>query len=405
MALPNDKISVSLVASELVVSETDVGKLCTHNAINKWSKWKPVRFNKVTGLTEGELRSVNCGLLVYPATADYTVLIPSAIMWFYEKPRGVNVYTEPYRLGDFRNYNHEGNPVVSIPSSSIKVNKAVNPSLNMEINLVTYATMPMDDPSIMRIEDIDISIGSLYYAIVFEWLGQTYIKTASNTIGNYYRTINFNFNTEYPLPQMSPQALVFYNVLSDTLVTTLTLLNDVESTVLFSPLPLSDDANNKVSVILTDESGIILTPIKIAGIQIGVGLNDFIDIPYYEIHTPLIAKDGFCIRVRVQNTTSNNINLPVAGWEMQVNPTYWGANTNYFACDLRDENGAIMFGVTQVDIPANDSVILSLWTSNALIRNGTTPVTVTTKMSTVASIFFRNGMYTGNTSLHATSME
>ena len=404
MALPNSNISTTLVGTTLGSGSRDVGTLCTHPNINKWSKWKPVRFNKVTGLTEGELRSVNCGLLVYPATTNYTTLIPSSLMWFYERPRGVNGYNEPYRIGDFRNYNHEGAPVASIPTATRIVNVAINSLLTMNINLVTYATIPMDDPSIMRIEDLDISIGSLYYAIVFEWLGQTYIKTAYRPIGEYYNSINFNFDTEYPFSLMSPQSLVFYNLLSNTQVLNTTLLEDVPGTVLFSPLPLADDADNKVNVIKRDDSGVAITPLKVAGYQTGVGLNDFIDIPYYEIYTPLIAKDGFCIRIRVQNTTSNNINLPVAGWEMQVNPTYWGANTNYFACDLRDENGAIMIGVTHVDIPANDSVILSLWTNDALIMNDTTPVTVTTKMSTVASIFFRNGMYTGNTSLHATSM-
>ena len=33
-----------------------------HPNINKWSKWKPVSFNKVTPITEGDLQTVNYGI-------------------------------------------------------------------------------------------------------------------------------------------------------------------------------------------------------------------------------------------------------------------------------------------------------------------------------------------------------
>lgn len=38
MALPNSNITTTMVANELGTSSRDVGYLCTHEGINKWSK-------------------------------------------------------------------------------------------------------------------------------------------------------------------------------------------------------------------------------------------------------------------------------------------------------------------------------------------------------------------------------
>lgn len=120
MALPNDKISTTLVANTLGTSSRDVGTLCTHQAINKWSKWKPVRFNTVAGLTEPQLQSTNYGLraqdipniVVNSKQGGGTgTAMDYPLVWTYAKPRGAG-YNEPYRLGDFRNYNHIAVPTI-----------------------------------------------------------------------------------------------------------------------------------------------------------------------------------------------------------------------------------------------------------------------------------------------------
>lgn len=399
MALPNDKISVSLVASTLVVSETDVGKLCTHNSINKWSKWKPIRADKVTCLTDNDIKAANCGLLVYPATADHTLLVPSALMWFYEKPRG-GAQNEPYRLGDFRNYNHEGSPVAAIPSNSVTVNKAINGILSMQIDLNTYATPPIGSQTILRIEDLAVSIGSMYYAIVFERLGQNYIKTATTTIGELNRTVTFNFNTESPLSLMSSDNLVFYNVLSNTKVDTLTKLNEVTGTVLFRPLPLADNADNRVNVRVIDASGVIITPLQVASYNI-LGPGTFIDIPIVVQMEPLISDAGLAIKCKVVNATANNITLPLTGWKVQSNPTYWGNNDNYF--DALTYYAADPFASSILLEPQNE-VEIQIRIAHLFNRNSNGDVvSVTTKETILSSIFFESGIYKGNTSVHVTS--
>ena len=105
MALPNDKISTTLVANTLGTSSRDVANLCTHQAINKWSKYKPVRFNKVSGLTEAEFKQSNYGFNIISNTAN--VFNNS---WGYVKPVGGN--SSPYRIGDFRGYEHNEQPPI-----------------------------------------------------------------------------------------------------------------------------------------------------------------------------------------------------------------------------------------------------------------------------------------------------
>ena len=106
MALPNDKITTTLVANTLGASSRDVGTLCTHTAINKWSKWKPVRFGTVAGLTQQELEMVEYGIKAGNNTPSSSYFTPTSPYFIYNKPRG-SAYNEPYRLGDFRNYNHD----------------------------------------------------------------------------------------------------------------------------------------------------------------------------------------------------------------------------------------------------------------------------------------------------------
>ena len=135
MALPNTNISVSMVKSAIGSGSNDVGTLCTHPNINKWSKWKPVRSSKLTGLTEVDLRNVRAGMLVpdfgnYVDLRNYYKGNPSPI-WGYGKPfGGVN---SPYRLGDFREYEHSATPFysVSIPE---KVFESSNPKVYVRIS-------------------------------------------------------------------------------------------------------------------------------------------------------------------------------------------------------------------------------------------------------------------------------
>ena len=102
MALGIENISTDLVGTTLGTSSRDVGTLCKHSAVNKWSKWKPVHFDTVTGITLEDLISINCGFQI-----DSQIGIDNLdklSSWIYFPPMGG--VSSPFRLGDFRGYNH-----------------------------------------------------------------------------------------------------------------------------------------------------------------------------------------------------------------------------------------------------------------------------------------------------------
>lgn len=137
MALPNTGITTTMVGQELGISTRNVGNLCRSEAINKWSKWKPVRINKIDGITTGNIRSVRAGMNIPNFTniqdlMSYYRSNPSAT-WGYNKPRGGNNSpSEPYRIGDFRNYEHTAQKFYNIFIPD-KVFSPTNVGINLDI--------------------------------------------------------------------------------------------------------------------------------------------------------------------------------------------------------------------------------------------------------------------------------
>lgn len=112
MALPLINISTSLVSTTIGEASNDVGALCKSTKVNKWSKRKPLRFDKITGLTVPEIESLGSGIV---RVNDFT----EPWLFDYLKPRGGAV-DEPYRLGDFRGYNHLAGTPVQIQILSVE---------------------------------------------------------------------------------------------------------------------------------------------------------------------------------------------------------------------------------------------------------------------------------------------
>lgn len=107
MALASSGITVSAVKTALGSSNDNVGGLCSATNINPWSVWKPISLDAVT-LTRTLIKNANYGItLKYATTASATynaVKDNGNVGYTYNKPTGIS--TSPYRLGDFRNYNH-----------------------------------------------------------------------------------------------------------------------------------------------------------------------------------------------------------------------------------------------------------------------------------------------------------
>lgn len=101
-------VTTTDVGTVLQSSSRNVGVLCSSNDINKWAKYKPVRYQTVTKLTESQLKSVNYGLvpsenpeIVSKEAQVYSGEIQLGGEWVYNKPTGGS--SSPYRLGDFLN--------------------------------------------------------------------------------------------------------------------------------------------------------------------------------------------------------------------------------------------------------------------------------------------------------------
>lgn len=125
--LTRTNISTTLVANELQTSSHDVGTLCTHKNINMWSKWKPINVNATT-LTDQILIDNDYGIIA----PEPESIIERAMdkVWEYDRPKGGS--TSPYRLGDFRGYDHDAVPPVSV-QDDVTWYVAVSPTLSIEL--------------------------------------------------------------------------------------------------------------------------------------------------------------------------------------------------------------------------------------------------------------------------------
>lgn len=138
-----------------VTRYVDVGRLCTHPNINKWSRWKPVRHGKTGGLTEADLKSVRHGMAIpYQTTPSGLMTFYRSnpeIIWGYDRPRGgTSAPIEPYRIGDFGEYDHYAGqfyqlyyPVRVLEQSSPKVPISLD-RINFDPTWLDWACMDFD---------------------------------------------------------------------------------------------------------------------------------------------------------------------------------------------------------------------------------------------------------------------
>lgn len=115
MAALSTPINTTKVANTIQSSSRNVGVLCTASTINKWSKHKPIRYPKVDGLLEKEwrgttadiLQNIIYGLKVGTGGMNWKDLHNTNYEYVGRPTGGANA---PYRLGDFRGYDHDARP-------------------------------------------------------------------------------------------------------------------------------------------------------------------------------------------------------------------------------------------------------------------------------------------------------
>ena len=170
MALGTTNITTTLVGQTIGVASRDVGTLCSSSLINKWSKYKPVVYPVIstTGIANWwKSYGGDCGLTI-PTYSDIDLLaeaVESGVSWVYNRPTGGA--SQPFRLGDFRGYEH----AATSPFHDIYVqSKAYNNSSTSKLEIAIYAEASRD----YQLYIGDFTIRNYYFG--------AYMKKASGSL-------------------------------------------------------------------------------------------------------------------------------------------------------------------------------------------------------------------------------
>lgn len=147
MALANNKITAPVSIDDLknLFGEPsgDLATLCKSSKINVWAKYKPTVYPSPFPDDWYKSKDGNYGLNI---TVDNRVSSWSALVAEYSKANNgySNIYkrpsggaTSPYRLGDFRGYNHKAKPEISDYLAAINYLEDSQISLSVAYNVVT----------------------------------------------------------------------------------------------------------------------------------------------------------------------------------------------------------------------------------------------------------------------------
>lgn len=343
------------VRATLGAATDDCGLLCTHPNINKWSKWKPVPFPTEVELTYAQLQSVNFGLSAPLNNANYQNVV--GIKWIYNRPTGGA--SAPFRIGDFEGYDKEAAAIITIPDG-VAFNRS---SISNYLYQVAINRGGASSTSI-GIDDFTTAIGNMYAGVVVVKGGLTYLVTAPDTLANSGGSITFNTSTP---PFNTDGSGLIYNILSTQAVPSVMLLQNVLPAPLFTSAPVADNANDTISLTITSGIGVVFNVTRLR--DTATGLYYLIDDYIGKNALRLVTAGGLFFQVDLVNSSANSIVIQKSLLTMNANPSYFGANTNYFAMELYDNASN---PVTQITVPGNSTVTARMGVVDLLNRNGQT---------------------------------
>ena len=185
--LSNNKITAPVSIDDLKnlfgEGSGDLATLCTSQKINVWAKYKPTVFPSPFPADWYKAKDGNYGLNI---TVDNRVSSWSALVAEYSKPNNgySNIYirpsggaTSPYRLGDFRGYNHKAKPEISDYLAATNYMEDSQISLSVAYNAVTV------DGDQVSYKDVEVYKGLYFGYVITDMSGKTLklIATASTT--------------------------------------------------------------------------------------------------------------------------------------------------------------------------------------------------------------------------------
>lgn len=188
--LPKTGITQTLVKQTLGAGSYGIGVLCTHAGINMFSKYKPVRYS--TNNTDSDPNwwkaGGNCGINI-PRLNKATDA--GTQNWTYERPAGGS--GEPFRLGDFRGYNHEAYPILS---PGFRERYTVNKITTTKMSLFCLIGGLLEN-SLYYGDILNPALSELYFSVeIYRSSGvRRASATAGKTIGNYGDIIEIDIST------------------------------------------------------------------------------------------------------------------------------------------------------------------------------------------------------------------
>lgn len=224
MALANNKITAPVSIDDLksLFGEPsgDLATLCKSSKINVWAKYKPTVYPSPFPDDWYKSKDGNYGLNI---TVDNRVSSWSALVAEYSKANNgySNIYkrpsggaTSPYRLGDFRGYNHKAKPEISDYLAASNYMEDSQISLSVAYNAVTVDGDQVSYNAIDAFRDLyfgyvitDISGKTLKLIATASTTNSYEVKLAARTLlaGNYRlypMFCNVDYSTNHTLRSM-----------------------------------------------------------------------------------------------------------------------------------------------------------------------------------------------------------
>lgn len=170
----------------------DLGMLIRNSNINKWAKYKPVKYPTVQLITAAQLRSANYGIdhiptwtrLDYMAEflcstnkgslsqskwpeCDQSQGSLSESYWSYERPAGGQ--SEPFRLADFKDYYHDAEqPLGPMASNEVIIEPYGSMHIRFSYGAITVNTLKLSD--LVWPGNTDYPINNMYFGVLMRKL-------------------------------------------------------------------------------------------------------------------------------------------------------------------------------------------------------------------------------------------
>ena len=350
MALPDSNISVAMVKAELGASTNDVGQLCIHPNINKWSKWKPVQFNSINPITQAQLASINFGITPPTPLTDYTLVMD--VKWGYSKPTGG--LSSPYRLTDFINYDKTAEPIAYV-QEELYIDKSIITSREISLLMNISGT-----DFLIGLSDFIGDVGAYYYGAVIEERTNRYIITSDKTLANGGSSFTLDF-TQAPFDTLREDYTIRHLLISRPSTTIQTLGSF--GAAYYMPIPTADGAVNftEMTVSTTPSNEIDMSFTH-------VGLNQLANLPisnYQSIDGPSMQTSGaLYLKAQLKNNSDSTKVFQYPN-EIGISPTYFG---DTYRGPIQIYYQGVLQTLTQISIPPSTTIELVMGNTNLINR-------------------------------------